>query len=293
MSKTTLSSKHIFTHLINFSGGWGNRNVMDWGLKVFCPDYKRYVKVGSLLQAPFGTFTIHDTKKLHTSVVSDQKEKKFRREKECPIWHFRSQGIIVHIDIYPQQLKKEREDGLGFLICSSPFRGQKAFAEHNEEKLSLCFATSPSSTTAGCSHFFPQALPKHKSHGWGDCPSCCALSHKKHNIQHSCEHGNFPWDPRSSQLPPQRGLPRPEVGGGGTRRCHHGWGSTRDTKPSPMHRTCPCQRSTEGWHNAFHKPSSIPGPDQLILPPVPCLELPAKTLAKWSTTSSSNTLLAN
>lgn len=252
MSKTTLSSKHIFTHLINFSGGWGNRNVMDWGLKVFCPDYKRYVKVGSLLQAPFGTFTIHDTKKLHTSVVSDQKEKKFRREKECPIWHFRSQGIIVHIDIYPQQLKKEREDGLGFLICSSPFRGQKAFAEHNEEKLSLCFATSPSSTTAGCSHFFPQALPKHKSHGWGDCPSCCALSHKKHNIQHSCEHGNFPWDPRSSQLPPQRGLPRPEVGGGG-----HGGATMAEGAPgTPNPLPCIAHVPAKGAQKAGTMPST-------------------------------------
>lgn len=48
---------------------------MDLGLKAFCPDYKKYVKIRSLLQTPFGTSTIPGTEKLHTSVVSDQKEK--------------------------------------------------------------------------------------------------------------------------------------------------------------------------------------------------------------------------
>lgn len=49
---------------------------MDLGLKAFCPDYKKYVKLRSLLQTPFGTSTICGTEKLHTLVVSDPKEKK-------------------------------------------------------------------------------------------------------------------------------------------------------------------------------------------------------------------------
>lgn len=59
---------------------------MDLGLKAICLDYK-YINIRRLLQTSSSTFTIHSTKKLHTSVVSDQKEKKIRRE-GMPLFDF-------------------------------------------------------------------------------------------------------------------------------------------------------------------------------------------------------------
>lgn len=59
---------------------------MDLVLKAICLDYK-YINIRSLLQTPSSTFTIHNTKKLHTSVVSDKKKKIHERE-GMPLFDF-------------------------------------------------------------------------------------------------------------------------------------------------------------------------------------------------------------
>lgn len=70
-----MSANNIFIPLITFREK--ERNMIDLGLKSFCPDYKKYVTVRSVLQTPFGTYAINSTTNPHLPVVSDQNQRKF------------------------------------------------------------------------------------------------------------------------------------------------------------------------------------------------------------------------
>ena len=269
-----MSGKTIFIPLINLSGKEAEM-LWIWVWKLFALIARSMFKKEILYRLLSGTSTIRGTDRLHTSGVSDQKEKNSGERGHAPVWCFGSHHCphcnsdTTWWSTLTLRSKSKRSYKSPLALVS---------AETRKHLLSTIKGSSTSAsppapatpTAAGCGRFFPQALPKHKSHDWGDHPSHCALGHEKNpkpqnHTDVAVSMATSPWDPRSSQLLAACGLPHPPAGREAERHRHGCWEpwvtmAKPSLSPAP-HASLP---------GTSCKPSSTPRPwSARVTPPCP------------------------